>query len=61
MSQLNDRVAQAKALTALIDEADDDIARNGTVSRGELANELRALEAEWDNEQLPPQPMARCR
>jgi len=38
---------QAKALTALIDEADEDIRLNGTVSRRELAQALEELEVEW--------------
>ncbi len=61
MSKPNDAAEQAKALAALIDEADDDIARNGTVSREELADELLALEAEWDVERRPSKPMGRGR
>ena len=38
---------QAKALTALIDEADEYLRVNGTVSRGELARELEVLDVEW--------------
>jgi hypothetical protein len=41
---------QAQALAALIDEAAEDLARNGPVSPVELRQRLEALEAEWADE-----------
>ena len=41
---------QAQELAALIDEAGDDLARNGPVSPEELRRRLEALEAEWAGE-----------
>jgi hypothetical protein len=50
----SETLRQVKALTALIDEADEDIRLNGTVSRSELAAELEALDAEWMQQEVTP-------
>ena len=42
--------SQAQALTSLIDEADDDIQLNGTVSQDELAQELQEMDAKWQGD-----------
>lgn len=41
---------QAQTLAALLDEAAEDLARNGLVRPAELRQRLNALEAEWADE-----------
>ena len=52
-SERDEAVRQAEAIATLIDEADDDVERNGLVSRDELAKELLALETEWQQAEHP--------